>query len=193
MDRGRPRPHKGWHTRGYLPHFDAGAVVQTITFRLADSLPRAVYEAMVAAICDDRERSYALDRLIDEGRGECLLRDSRNAQIVRAALEHFDGERYRLIAWTIMPNHVHVMIEQICGFALGDIVRGWKSYTAREINKLRKSSGPVWAMAYFDRYVRDGEHYASAVYYIENNPVKAGLAGCAEDWPFSSAANRASD
>jgi putative transposase len=129
MDRGRPRPHKGWHTRGYLPHFDNGAIVQTITFRLADSLPRAVYEAMIADIPDDDERSYALDRSIDKGRGECLLRDPRNAQIVQKALEHFDGERYRLIAWTIMPNHVHVMIEQIDGFALGDIVRGWKSYT----------------------------------------------------------------
>ncbi len=89
-----------------------------------------------------------------------------------------------------MPNHVHVMIEQIDGFALGDIVRGWKSYTAREINKLRKSRGPVWALDYFDRFVRDAEHYADAVCYIENNPVKAGLAGHAEDWPFSSARGR---
>ena len=184
------RPHKGWHNRGYLPHFDAGAVVQTITFRLADSLPRALYAEMVAELAGDAELRPTLDRVIDEGRGECLLRDSGNAQIVREALDHFDGERYLLLAWVIMPNHVHAMIEQIDGYALGGILHAWKSYTAKAINKRRGSRGVVWAADYFDRYIRDTEHYEAAAYYIENNPVKAGLVPQAEDWPFSSARQR---
>jgi REP element-mobilizing transposase RayT len=184
------RPHKGWHERGYLPHFDAGAVVQTITFRLADSLPRALYAQMVEDLSDEAELRPALDRVIDEGRGECLLKDAGNAQIVRAALEHFDGERYQLVAWATMPNHVHAMVEQIDGHALGDVLHAWKSFTAKAINKRRGAQGAVWAADYFDRYIRDAEHFEAAVYYIENNPVKAGLAARADDWPFSSARRR---
>ncbi|MGD0866531.1 MAG: transposase [Rhizomicrobium sp.] len=184
------RPHKGWHERGYLPHFDAGAVVQTITFRLADSLPRALYARIVADLADDAELRPTLDRLIDEGRGECLLKVAGNAQIVCEALEYFDGERYRLVAWVVMPNHVHAMIEQIGGYALGEIVHAWKSYTVKAINKRRGSKGTIWAADYFDRYIRDAEHNEAAVYYIESNPVKAGLVGRAEDWPFSSAVQR---
>ena len=187
------RPHKGWHNRGYLPHFDAGAVVQTINFRLADSLPRVVYDQIVAELSDDAELRHRLDLVIDEGRGECLLKDPGNAQIVRTALEHFDGERYRLVAWAIMPNHVHAMIEQVGGHALSDIVQAWKSFTAKAINKRQGSRGVLWAADYFDRYIRDAEHYEAARYYIENNPVKAGLVGRAEDWPFSSATGRMPD
>jgi REP element-mobilizing transposase RayT len=168
-------------------------VVQAITFRLADSLPRALYAQMVAELSDDAELRSTLDRVIDEGRGECLLKDAGNAEIVRTALEHFDGERYQLVAWAIMPNHVHAMIEQIGGYALSDIVHAWKSYTAKAINKGRGSRGAIWAADYFDGYIRDAEHYEAAQYYIENNPVKAGLVGRAEAWPFSSATGRMPD
>jgi REP element-mobilizing transposase RayT len=181
------RPHKGWHDRGYLPHFDAGALVQSITFRLADSLPRSVYAQVVATAANDPERRRRLDSMIDEGRGSCRLRAPENARIVKDALHHFDGERYRLIAWVIMPNHVHVLIEQIDGFPLADIVHSWKSFAAKEINKRRDAGGQVWASDYFDRFIRDESHLAGAIRYIEENPVKAGLATRPEDWPFSSA------
>ena len=181
------RPHKAWHHRGYLPHFDSGAVVQTLTFRLADSLPRMFYERMAAM--DDANRRMRLEEMIDEGRGSCLLRDDDNAAIVQAAFEHFDGDRYRLIAWVIMPNHVHVMIEQIEGYPLSDVVHSWKSYTAKKINERRRANGVVWAAEYFDRYIRDGAHFANAVRYIEENPVKAGLADKPSDLPYSSAAS----
>ena len=64
-----------------------------------------------------------------------LLHEHDNAAIVQTALQHFDGERYRLIAWVVMPNHIHVMIEQIAGFRLDRVVHSWKSYTANTINK----------------------------------------------------------
>lgn len=184
------RPHRGWHERGYLPHFDAGAVVQTVTFRLADSLPREFYEMAAAVASNDIERAVLLERGIDQGRGDCILSDPKNAEIVRGALEHFDGERYRLLAWVVMPNHVHAMIEQMEGHSLSGILHSWKSYSAHAINKERDSSRRVWSPDYFDRYVRGEDHYTHAKYYIEYNPVKARLVGRPEDWFYSSASLR---
>ena len=181
------RRHRGWFDRGYLPHFDGGAVVQTITFRLADSLPRELYKHILG-LADDAERQILLHRLIDEGRGSCLFSTPENAGIVADALSFFDGERYKLLAWVIMPNHVHAMIEQIEGHRLDRIVHSWKSFTAKQINRRLNSEGRIWARDYFDRYVRDERHYLNAICYIENNPVKAGLVRLAEDWAYSSAA-----
>lgn len=182
------RPHKAWHSRGYLPHFHSGATVQFATFRLADSLPRAVYEELVAAAKDQIDRARRLDAMIDRGRGECLLRAPDNAAIVRGALLHFDGARYLLIAWVIMPNHVHALIEQVEGFRLSDIVHAWKSFTAKAINRRAGANGAVWAQDYFDRFIRDDAHFLATRRYAEENPVKAGLAARSEDWAFSSAA-----
>jgi REP element-mobilizing transposase RayT len=185
------RSHRGWHERGYLPHFDGGAVVQTVTFRLADSLPRAVYDDVVAGAKADDERRKRLEHLIDQGRGACILRQPKIGAVVANAMRHFDGERYRLLAWVIMPNHVHAMLEQVDGHSLTKIMHSWKSFTAKKINEARRSSGTVWAPDYFDRFVRNVEHYTNAIRYIEENPVKAGLAQRVEDWPFTSASLRA--
>src|SRR5271155_2200022 len=183
------RPHRGWHERGYLPHFDAGAVVQTVTFRLADSLPREFYEKAAAVASNEIERAVLLERGIDQGRGNCILSDPGNAEIVRGALQHFDGDRYRLLAWVVMPNHVHAMIEQMEGHRLTGILHSWKSYSAHAINKARASNRQVWSPDYFDRYVRNEDHYAHVKYYIEYNPVKARLTKKPEDWPYSSASS----
>src|SRR5215469_11565012 len=98
------RRQKGWYERGYLPHFDGGAVVQTITFRLADSLPRHLVDQFAGLVDDERNRR--MHRLLDEGRGGCLLRAAENAEIVANALSYFDGARYKLLVWVVMPNHV---------------------------------------------------------------------------------------
>jgi REP element-mobilizing transposase RayT len=192
-----PRPsrphsdgHRFWHRRGYLPHFDAGAVVQSITFRLADSLPAHVYDSILACSKTGSEQRARIEALIDRERGACVLRRTDCASIVENALRYFDGDRYRLLAWVIMPNHVHVLIEQIEGYRLSDVVHAWKSYTANRINKIVGQNGALWAPDYFDRFIRNEGHYASAVSYIECNPLKAGLIPRAEDWPFSSLRQR---
>jgi REP element-mobilizing transposase RayT len=163
--------------------------VQTVTFRLFDSLPAAIFHEL-SRLPAGAERRRRLDAMLDDGRGGCALREPSCARIVEAALARFDGERYRLLAWVVMPNHVHAMVEQIEGFSLGDIVHSWKSYSAKAINALTKTSGRLWSPDYFDRFVRDEKHYAHALTYIEDNPVKAGLAAQASDWPFSSASRR---
>jgi REP element-mobilizing transposase RayT len=182
------RLHKLWHRRGYLPHFDQGAVVQAVTFRLADSLPRAFYERLSSRTPAERGRS--IEAYIDRSRGSCVLVEAPCAKIVESVLTHFDGARYRLLAWVIMPNHVHSILEQMPGHRLGDIVRSWKNYSARRINSLRDRHGAVWAPDYFDRFIRNEDHLANAIHYVEDNPVKAGLVSSPDKWPFSSFAAR---
>jgi putative transposase len=183
--------HKLWHRRGYLPHFDHGAVVQFITFRLGDSLPRRIYESLKARAKNDAALYHQLETMIDEGRGACLLANSVHANRVRRALRHFDGLRYRLISWVIMPNHVHAVVEQMQEYRMGDVIHSRKSFTAKAINREIGSRGSLWAPDYFDRFIRDGAHLGNVVAYVESNPVKAGLVDHAEDWAFSSAAERA--
>jgi putative transposase len=177
---------KGWHSRGYLPHFDSPEAVQFVTFRLADSLPHAV----VAAMTQDDETTLALVRELDRGRGGCWLRRPEIASLVQDALLHFDGQRYRLLGWCLMPNHVHVVAEALHGHALGKVVQSWKSFTARRANEILGRSGSFWHPDYFDRYMRNEEHLHRTIEYIEQNPVKAGLVAVPSEWLWSSASLR---
>jgi putative transposase len=115
------------------------------------------------------------ERWLDRGYGACLLREQENARIVADTLRHFEGERSRLHAWVIMPNHVHVLASPIGGETLPQLLQSWKGYTARQLNERRGASGPVWQKSYFDRMIRDWEHFGRCVRYIRSNPGKAGL------------------
>jgi len=128
-----------------------------------------------------------LARYEDQGHGACWLRQEPIAALVEEALLEFDGDRYRVIAWCIMPNHVHVLIETSGEWTLDRVVHGWKSYAAHEANKVLERSGQFWAREYHDRFVRDDDHLTRAIRYIENNPVAAGLVPVAEAWLWSSA------
>ncbi len=178
--------HKGWYTRNRLPHCDAPGLVQAITFRLADALPRAVLKR-IASLRDDAEKRRQLEHWMDAGLGACLLADPRCASIVQQALRYHDGSKYRLLAWCVMPNHVHVLIEPAEGVPLATILHAWKSYTAKRINRLLGRSGRLWQREYYDRYIRNDHHLAAVIRYIHHNPVKAGLVGTPEAWRFSSA------
>ena len=192
-----PRPHKAWHSRDYLPHFDNPGLVQAITFRLADSVPGDVIEQWCLELAlsgaepaSDPRCAELRDRIetyADTGKGDCWLRDPRCAEIVEDALLHFDGQRYRLLAWCVMPNHVHVLIETIPGFPLGDIVHSWKSFTAKVCNERLNRDGRFWMPDYFDRFIRDDEHLRRAATYIHENPVRAKLCQDPCDWRPGSA------
>jgi putative DNA methylase len=187
------RPLQPVHSRGYLPHWEAGETPQSITFRTADSLPKSVLEQWQTELArlpveqQTRERRKRIEEALDRGRGACVLARAELATIVEEALRHFDGSRYRLHAWVIMPNHVHVLITPLSGHSLSEILHTWKSYTAKLINKQLGQTGQFWQEEYFDRMIRDDQHFDAALEYIHNNPVKAGLCANAGDWPFSSA------
>ena len=184
---------RGWHSRGYLPHFDGGEIPQTIAFRLADALPAHIIGAWrteAAALSPDETKQLIYHRAqayMDSGHGEALLRVPRAARIVEDALLHFDGDRYRLHAWVVMPNHVHALCSPLPDHSLSAIVHSWKSFTANAINAALGRQGKLWQEDYFDRFIRDAEHYDRAVAYIGYNPVEAGLCTYKEDWPWGSA------
>ncbi|MFT3744473.1 MAG: transposase [Pyrinomonadaceae bacterium] len=186
---------KGWHNRGYLPHYD-GRVYQFITFRLHDSLPQTVLryfeeEARLGSFeRNSREFRIKIEEYLDTGMGDCILKIPTVAEIVENALFFYDGVRYRLIAWVIMPNHIHLLLIPLEGVSLSEIMRNLKGFTARMINKHLGLNGPVWQPDYFDRYIRDEDHYNKTVRYIENNPVNAKLVEKSRDWRFSSGSRR---
>src|SRR5215217_5883633 len=92
---------RGWHSRGYLPHFDKPGLLQFINYRLADAMPetrRNEWNALLA-IEDDLKRYEKIESYLDQGRGNCELRDARAASIIQENWLHLDGKDYRLLAW----------------------------------------------------------------------------------------------
>jgi putative transposase len=178
---------KGWHSRGYIPHFDSPETIQHIVFRTRDSLPKFLSETLPV---DPALRRTAVDALLDESKNGCALSDAVAARLVEQAMLRFDGVRYDILAWCIMPDHVHAVMDLHHGRRAGDIIRSWKTFTAREINQLSGAQGSFWAPDYFDRFMRNEDHLLRTVDYVEKNPVTAGLVANAADWPFSSARRR---
>ena len=113
------------------------------------------------------------------------------ASIIEQTFLKFDGDRYKLLSWCIMPNHVHVLIEAHA--PLAKIVQSWKSYTGRWAGQHKdKYNIPTpkngfWQREYWDRFIRTKKHYQNVIDYIHKNPVSAGLCEKEADWPWSSA------
>ncbi len=132
--------------------------------------------------------SEKIEAYLDAGRGECWLKEPRIGEMVAGALQFFDGERYDLRSWVVMPNHVHVILRPLGVHLLDQIVKSWKGFTAREANKLLTRTGSgFWSREYYDHFIRDDAEYARLADYIHDNPVKAGLCRRWEDWRWSSA------
>jgi REP element-mobilizing transposase RayT len=180
-----------WHSRGYIPHIDPGEATQFITFRLADSMPQTVLTAWKEDLKNgeitDAGLRKRIETYLDQTYGERWLSDGRTATLVQNSILYLDSKKYRLIAWVIMPNHVHILIQTLAGYSVSEIMHSLKSYTSHEANKMLIREGHFWFKEYFDRYIRNGEHFRAVVRYIEENPVKARLCERPEDWKFSSA------
>lgn len=192
------------HCRNYLPHIE-NQQLQMITFRLCDSVPKDVIQQWKDALDglqasslqkkntspnkqdEARRLLKLLDKYEDAGYGQCYLRDARAAEIVRDALFYYDQVKYEVISWCIMPNHVHVLISLLKVVSLSEILHSWRSFSSNEINKLFNRKGQLWMPEYFDRYIRDQEHFNNVVNYIHNNPVKAGLVDDPTHYRWSSA------
>jgi REP element-mobilizing transposase RayT len=179
---------RGWRARGYLPHYDVPGVLQFLTFRLHDAMPtsRRSEWAALMHLEDSLERRKKLERYLDQGQGECWLRRPEVAEVAMQAFRFFDGKRYRLDSWVVMPNHVHLIVE-VWHTPLASLVQSWKRHISRESNKLLGRNGPFWEREYWDTHIRDEAHLQRARRYIEANPVKAGLAKVAGEWRWSSA------
>lgn len=174
---------------GNLPHWRQSGVTYFVTFRLADSLPEEKLrswalerDAWIKAhpephTAELRREFYELfparlQRWLDQGHGSCVLAIPGIKRIVENALHYFEGLRYRLDEFVVMPNHVHVLVTPAKEQTLSRILHSWKSFTASKINSRLQTSGTLWRKESFDHIVRSPEGLVLIREYIRNNPRK---------------------
>jgi len=116
-----------------------------------------------------------MERWLDAGYGECLLRDDRCRKEVVERLLFKHGLDYDLGDWVVMPNHVHVLLQPLGGVSLEAIMRPVKGVSARNINLLLGRSGSLWMQESFSHIVRSLEQLKKFQCYIQMNPEKARL------------------
>lgn len=128
------------------------------------------------------------------------LANERCAEIVADAFHHFADKRYRLMAYVVMPSHHHWLFLPINEYfdCRRDNNKTWRSprerishsiqsFTSNQCNHVLGLEGNFWMDETYDHFARDEAEVLRIINYIEQNPVKAGLVKCAEDWRFSSA------
>ena len=112
---------------------------------------------------------------LDAGHGECVLQRPEIARIVHDSLRHFDGDRYEMISFVIMPNHVHLLACFPDKAAMLEQCESWKHYTGSQINRRLGTHGRFWQQDAFDHLVRHEGQHRRLLDYIAQNPVKARL------------------
>ncbi|MGH7490794.1 MAG: transposase [bacterium] len=203
------QPHllTGYHSRGYLPHLKAEGATYWVTFRLADSLPQHVLRKIEeerkeftrqlrkSSKIDPQELARKWKRLysrriqeyLDAGFGECWLRRDDIGGLVVTAIQYFDGSRYDLHPWVVMPNHAHVALTPLHNWTLSSFLHSWRSYTGVKANRILGREGkPFWQREAYDHLVRNQEEFYRICEYTITNPVTAGLCKRPEEWKFSS-------
>lgn len=194
-----PKAHEFSTSRRRLPHWTREGVTYYVTFRLADSMPEEAMRrwlrhrnewlatkgitvpefggVSLESLPLEQRKEYrklfgeTFQEELDAGHGSCLLAKPDNAKIVGEAMEHFDGDRYLLGDYVVMPNHVHVLLVPLEGSGLTEILRSWKTFTAREINQREGRSGGLWQRESFDHIVRSKEQLRRIREYIARNPA----------------------
>lgn len=208
--------------RRNLPHWHPPGAPVFVTWRLKDSLPTSAINRLRQThqllqreaarqnlpihelnIRINKKLFAMLDEYLDRAEhGPTWLRQPRIASMIQDALLNIYVYLYRLWAYVVMPNHIHVLLkgkpkevhadtETSETVSLREITKDLKGYTAREANKILGRTGQsLWQTESFDHWPRDADEFFRIVNYIEDNPVKAGLVLVAEEWPWSSAAER---
>ncbi len=204
-----------------LPHWDVPHAAYFLTSCLEGSIPAQGVLDIERYRADLHRRPRPVEKSESDWAADCWKRvfaraetwldnqpavrhlaDPRLAQLVANALYFFAGQRYDLLAFVVMPSHLHWVFQPIEDWVnqvvLNDpertpreqIVHSVNRFTARECNKLLGVSGAFWQHEPYDHWIRDAEELERIILYIEGNPVKAGLVAAPELWPFSSAGDR---
>jgi putative transposase len=191
-----------------LPHYQSSHAAYFITFRLAGSLPNEViiklkeeYEVVVKHLetiidpvakkkeLDNHRKKYfeKFDEFLDKHAiGPTWLSSDCVAQIVFDAICYRNGKEYELIAYCIMPNHVHMIINvERSDTSFYKVLQSLKAHTARECNKILNRSGAFWQHESYDHVIRNSKELESIIWYVLNNPVKAGLVDDWQKWKWS--------
>ena len=166
---------------GMLPHWDQCGKMQFVTCRLCDSLPPSRLESLeeekrkiqsgeyLIRLDNEAGEIEKIDYYLSQGHGQCLLKYEPVQRIVDEALNYYDGKRYDLFDYVIMPNHVHFLVTPY-----EDIKKIWadfRRFTTARINKLFDRSGRLWQEECFDRMVRNGSDFQRIKEYIRTNPA----------------------
>ncbi len=174
-------------SRRNLPHWTQPGVTYFVTFRLADSLPVEKLEALKEEkriwLAHNppphsenqikeyhRNFSQRVHDLLDARYGSCVLAKPEVYGLVESVLNFFNGERYVLGEYVVMPNHVHALVRPMASHRLNRILHSWKSFSAHQINKVTGSRGHVWHPESFDHIVRTADQLAFIEEYIRENP-----------------------
>jgi REP-associated tyrosine transposase len=174
--------------RGNLPHWRQKRVIYFVTFRLYDSLPARKLgllrqERQLWLKLNPAPRSLAqpeeynlrfnlrVQEWLDAGMGSCVLEHAELKEPMDQILEFFDGRRYDLDEFCTMPNHVHALVCPRSGWTLERIVHSWKSYSAKQINRILGQTGQLWLREYFDHIVRHEMQLDRIRDYIKKNPA----------------------
>lgn len=192
--------------RRNLPHIQPRGATFLVNFRLAGSLPKAVVEQLCAeadqlekrlsAIKDPRERYLLRDKeqrklfgkwddaLHKSQMGPFWLKDERIAQIVADSILYLDGKWFDVLAYCIMPNHVHLVLvpyefSDTADYSLTKIMHNIKRNSANHANKILGRTGAFWQHESYDHFARDEKELERIIKYVLYNPVKAGLT---DDW-----------
>ena len=198
--------------RRHLPHHQPPGATLFVTSRLAGSIPKSVEQSLVrrgrrarealAGISDSErrarqtyskmKRSFARwDDALDKAEaGASWLRRADVARLVADTLHSRDGREYDLLAFCIMPNHVHAIFAPLCRddgayHSLSSIMRLLKGRTARQANLVLGRRGTFWQHENYDHVVRDEGELGRIIAYVLENPVKAGLAQARDEWQWS--------
>ena len=187
-----------------LPHWEQAGATYFITFRTADSLPAKVmkgwendrdnwlrrhkinpasesWQERLLELTTDEQREFhqtftkRWHEMLDDCHGECVLRRAELSQIVADSFHFFDGERYSLGDFVVMPNHVHLLVMFPSVHKLQLQCRSWKKFAAGQINERLGRHGQFWQAESFDHLVRSPEQFEYFRTYIAENPVKARL------------------
>jgi REP element-mobilizing transposase RayT len=157
-----------------MPHWRQDGCTYFVTFRLADSVPAELLRRW-QALQPKPEFPEQFHQWLDQGHGDCVLRQPAIAAVVETALLHFHGERYLLDDYVIMPNHVHVLVTPLGAHDLSAILHSWKSFTAKRVNDALGRTGQLWQDESFDHIVRDEPALEQFAAYIQRNPQAASL------------------
>lgn len=173
-------------SRNALPHWSHENCIYFVTWRLVNSVPKSLllkwtkhqenrFDLLSAS---DLQKRYVrcIETFLDEGIGECFLRQREVRELLIQVLESGNGDAYCLLDWVIMPNHVHVLFSIKGSISVGQWVRSWKGRSARLINEYLGREGSIWQSDYWDRIIRDEAHFRRCQRYIRQNPLKAKLA-----------------
>ena len=135
------------------------------------------------------QQPLLLDKALDKGRGRCSLIGRGAAATVQSELLAADSERYALIAWCVMPTHVHALLEEVEAWPLAEIVAGWRSRTIAAANARRffRLGASPWAKTFVKTEIMGDDNIDDVRSYIEYNPVINGLARDPKAWVWSSA------